>query len=77
MRTAIMVDGFASVEDQYTETPVSFTYAAVRVRDFTHVCRTPGCGRRFLTENSMEKHATHFSEYRPFDDAWWREGSIK
>ena len=32
MRTAIMVDGFASVEDQYTETPVVLTYAAVRTK---------------------------------------------
>ena len=77
MRTAIMIDGFASVEDQYSEVPVVLSYAAVRVRDFTHVCPLPGCGRRFLTENSMEKHATHSSVYRPFDDAWWREGSIK
>ena len=77
MRTAILVDGLASVEQEYTDTPVTFDYAAVRVRDFTHVCRTPGCGRRFLSQNSMDKHAIHISEFRPFDDIFWREGSIK
>ena len=77
MRTAISVNGLASVERDYHDTPVVFEYTAIRARDFTYVCRTPGCGRRFLTQNSMDRHSAHQTEFRPYNDVFWRKGSIK
>ena len=77
MRTAISVNGLASVERDYHDTPVVFEYTAIRPRDFLYVCRTPGCGRRFLTQDSMDRHSAHQTEFRPYNDVFWREGSVK